>query len=81
MAWYTDDKSVIKIPASHDYWAPVHSPGDSVPLSGIYICTGCKAEVTCNNTDPFPPQNHHQHPVSLGKIGWKLLVQTNTDGR
>lgn len=80
MAWFKDEKNVVKISTTSDYWAEVHSPGQSVAVSGIYICTGCKAEVTCNNKDPFPPQNHHQHPTSLGKIGWKLLVLTNTSG-
>ncbi len=56
-----------------------HSPGTKVPHSGIYRCTGCGDEVTCNKGDPLPPQNHHQHPNRTA-INWRLLVFTQTKG-
>lgn len=80
MAWYVDDKVVVKGKATHSHWSEVHQPGDKVPLSGIYRCTACKREVTSNKNDPFPTQNHHQHSPQLGEIGWTLIVRTNTEG-
>ncbi len=50
-----------------------HKPGEKVPNSGIYQCTGCSDEVACNKGDPLPPQNHHQHTNST-PIRWRLLV-------
>jgi hypothetical protein len=44
------------------------------PHSGIYKCTGCGHEIVAEQDRQFPPQNHHQHPVSQGKIRWKLIV-------
>lgn len=53
-----------------------YSPGDDVPHSGIYKCKVCGNEAACNEGDPFPPQNHHQHPSSQ-QIRWKLIVTTS----
>lgn len=33
----------------------MHRPGETVPISGIYACTGCRNEVTCVRGEPFPP--------------------------
>lgn len=51
----------------------LHSPGMTVPHSGIYRCPNCGDEVACNAGNPFPPQNHHQHPGGQ-PIKWQLLV-------
>lgn len=53
-----------------------HKPGSTVPYSGIYICVNCRDEIACNHGDPFPPQNHRQHPNTQKPIAWQLLVQT-----
>jgi hypothetical protein len=50
------------------------APGAAVPRSGIYRCTGCGREVASNQNDPLPPQNHHQHPLNVGPIRWRLIV-------
>jgi hypothetical protein len=52
----------------------IHEPGDSTPYSGIYRCEGCGKEVTSVAGHPLPPQNHHQHEPSQGKIRWRLAV-------
>lgn len=78
MAWYQDDGRVHKLTGDKDF-IPTYAPGAAVPHSGIYICTGCKREVTSNHGDPFPPQNHHQH-ADRSAIRWRLLVYTNTTG-
>ena len=51
-----------------------YGPGEVVPHSGIYRCMGCGREIASNEGDPFPPQNHHQHSPSQGRIRWKLVV-------
>lgn len=73
--------SVLKsVDATKSWWTTTYEPGDTVPVSGIYICLGCNREVTSNESDPFPPQNHHQHTQGQGRIRWKLNVRTNTTG-
>lgn len=72
MAWYKYDKYLQK--SSGDAYDSDHSPGTSVPNSGIYRCMGCNREVTSNKGDPFPPQNHHQHNGTQGTIRWRLIV-------
>lgn len=81
MAWYTSNSDLTKSDGSRAHWTTVYGPSDTVPVSGIYKCQGCKKEITSNKNDPFPPQNHHQHSASEGKIRWKLNVRTNTDGQ
>lgn len=81
MAWYKDDKVVVVTTGTGAHWTTQYGPADKVPVSGIYKCTGCKKEVTSNENDPFPPQNHHQHSSAQGAIRWKLVVRTNTEGK
>lgn len=79
MPWYIDIKELTASNGNADHWKNIYSPGDSVPVSGIYKCINCKKEVTSNKNDPFPTQNHSQH--AAGKpIRWKLVVRTNTEG-
>lgn len=66
--------------ARKSHWTALYSPGDEVPVSGIYRCTGCKKEITSNKGDPFPPQDHHQHTASQGAVEWRLNIRTNTEG-
>lgn len=80
MAWYTENSAIVKAKPENKWWNETYAPNDKVPVSGIYKCTGCKLEITSNKGDPFPSQNHHQHPVSTGSIKWKLIVRTNTNG-
>ena len=53
-------------------------PGETVPHSGIYRCINCGLEVTCIESEPLPPQNHHQHDTQEKPIIWKLIVATAT---
>jgi hypothetical protein len=80
MAWYQDLSNLTKVSTTWAFWTSTYKPGDQVPVSGIYKCVNCKREITSNQGDPFPSQNHHQHPGGLGDIRWKLIVRTNTDG-
>jgi hypothetical protein len=81
MAWYLDLSNLKKTAKpENEWWTHVYTPGAEVPVSGIYKCTGCKREVTSNKGDPFPSQNHHQHPAGAGDIRWELIVRTNTAG-
>ncbi len=80
MSWYIDASSLVKSDGSKDWWKTTYKPKDKVPVSGIYRCVGCDREITSNDGDPFPPQNHHQHTTAQGEIRWKLNVRTNTKG-
>jgi hypothetical protein len=79
MAWFIDRQHVLTAEGTEPVWRTDYAPGDIVPLSGIYRCQACRKEVTSNAGDPFPPQNHHQHPQA-GAVRWRLLVWTNTTG-
>jgi hypothetical protein len=80
MAWYADDTHLVKSDGDKDWWKSIYGPGDSVPVSGLYKCLGCKKEITSNKDDPFPPQNKHQHTQSQGSVRWKLIIRTDTEG-
>lgn len=80
MSWWIDSSVLAKSDGNKAWWTTVYGPGNSVPVSGIYRCTGCKKEITSNEGDPFPPQNHHQHTSAQGNVRWKLNVRTNTTG-
>lgn len=80
MALYTDESVLKKVLGNKVWWTTKYSPNDKVPVSGIYCCVNCEREVTCNEGDGFPPQNHTQH--AAGKpILWKLNIRTNTTGK
>jgi hypothetical protein len=72
MAWYKN-VNVLK-QSNSDAYDKLHSPGSTVPHSGIYRCQGCGREIASNGGDPFPPQNHHQHATAQGTIRWRLIV-------
>jgi len=80
MSWYIDGSKLTKSDGNKDWWKNIYKPGDEVPVSGIYRCLGCGREVTSNEPDRFPPQNHHQHTIAQGVVRWKLNVRTNTKG-
>jgi hypothetical protein len=80
MAWKISTSTLDPSNGEPAWWKNEYGPADKVPVSGIYKCTGCKKEITSNAGDPFPPQNHHQHTLSLGPVRWKLNIRTNTDG-
>jgi len=80
MSWYVKSSVLVESDGEKDWWKNTYGPGDTVPTSGIYRCLGCKREITSNENDPFPPQNHHQHTTNQGSIKWKLNVRTNTQG-
>lgn len=81
MAAYTSEteKYLQRVSQDSPWWESRYNPGDSVPHSGIYRCTVCGKEITCNEKDPFPPQNHHQHSQQQA-IKWQLIVRSDTNG-
>ncbi|MGB3252817.1 protein L [Buttiauxella gaviniae] len=81
MAAYTKETEQFlqRVGGGKTWWESRYNPGDSVPVSGIYRCTVCGKEVTSNEDDPFPPQNHHQHSQKQA-IKWQLIVRTDTKG-
>lgn len=60
-------------------WTQRYSPGEKVPVSGIYRCTVCGKEITSNGDAPFPPQNRHQNS-SGSTIIWQMMIRTDTQG-
>ncbi len=80
MSWFIASSKLTKSDGKQVWWTTTYKPGDDVPVSGIYRCLGCGKEVTCNDPDPLPPQNHHQHTPAQGDIRWRLNVRTNTKG-
>ncbi len=57
----------------------LYEPGSSGGWSGIYRCHGCGREVVHTMGKPLPPQNHHQHTLSQGKIQWRIVVTDSPD--
>jgi hypothetical protein len=55
----------------------IHRPGQTTPFSGIYRCEGCGVNEACNQGNPLPSQNHHQHTTTQGTIRWRLAVATH----
>ena len=82
MAAYTNEteKYLQRVTSDKEHWLASYEVGDTVPYSGIYKCLGCNKEITSNKGDPFPPQNKHQHTSGQGKVIWKLIVRTDTEG-
>lgn len=61
----------------HPAFDRVYQPEEFPEHPGIYQCTGCGKEVIGEPNKPLPPQDHHQHTPSQGKISWKLVVYAN----
>lgn len=61
MSWHIDNSKLSKSDGNKEWWKTTYTPGDEVPVSGISRSSGCGREVTCNASDQFPLQNHHQH--------------------
>lgn len=82
MAAYTSktEQYLQKVDSEREHWTASYTAGNTVPFSGIYKCLGCNKEITSNKGDPFPPQNKHQHTALQGKVSWKLIVRTDTEG-
>lgn len=76
MALYKYQKYVK--PGTGDAFDQTHTPGTNTQYSGIYRCEVCGDEIASNKNNPLPPQNHHQHKPSLGKIRWRLIVFAET---
>ena len=55
----------------------VLEPATATPYSGIYRCEGCGHEAISTFNHPLPPQNHHQHGPSQGRIRWRLVVMAS----
>ncbi len=76
MAWFIDAERVKQSTKTElKHWNDVHRPGEEIPHSGIYFCTGCNKEIACNEGDPFP-QNHSHIITQLHLFVRKLLVKT-----
>ena len=58
----------------HSQFDTIYEPGATAAWSGLYSCQGCGKEVVHTTAHPLPPQNHHQHTASQGRIRWRLIV-------
>lgn len=74
MAWYKYKEFLHQFTGEGNAYDRVYEPGEIPPHSGIYRCEGCGREIVAEENRQFPPQNHHQHSTSQGKIRWRLIV-------
>jgi hypothetical protein len=58
----------------------LHEPGATVLHQGIYRCRQCGTEIVLAAGQTLPPENHHQHIPSQGKIRWQLIVAPSYAG-
>jgi len=72
MAYYKYSQFLEKM--EHEEFDKLYEPGSAGGWSGIYRCHGCGKEVVHTHLKPLPPQNHHQHAPSQGRIQWRLVV-------
>jgi len=72
MAYYK--YSQILTQWDHDQFDKLYEPGTTAAWSGIYQCAGCGKEIVHTTAHPLPPQNHHQHTATQGRIRWRLIV-------
>lgn len=72
MAWYKYGSFLDKKDLTE--FDKFYGPAEATTWSGIYRCEGCGREVVSTHGHPMPPQNHHQHTISQGKIRWRLIV-------
>lgn len=72
MTDYKYDEYIAK--SNSDEFDKLWKPGESCPHSGIYRCEACGRTAACNLGDPLPPQNHHQHDSTQGRIQWRMIV-------
>ncbi|WP_017905087.1 hypothetical protein [Pseudomonas asplenii] len=59
-----------------DEWNLSYEFDATVPVSGIYLCTGCGKELTARKGDHFPPRNQHRHSDQKVGVHWRLVVKT-----
>lgn len=58
-----------------DEWNLSYNNDATVPVSGIYLCTGCGKELTARKGDHFPHQNQHRHTDQRIAVHWRLVVK------
>jgi hypothetical protein len=77
MAYYKYMKYLTQ--SNHELFDQLNEPGAATPYSGVYRCEACGREDTSIMGKPLPPQNHHQHQSSQGRIQWRLVVGHQPD--
>lgn len=60
--------------STHVAFDETQEPGTLARYPGIYRCTGCGKEIATATGHTLPPQNHHTHTPSQGRIIWRLVV-------
>jgi hypothetical protein len=60
--------------SDHEQFDKTFEPGTPTGWSGIYKCGGRGKEVASVNGYPLPPQNHHHHTASQGRVRLRLVV-------
>jgi hypothetical protein len=78
VAIYASPKRVRQLRRSDENpFGNVYGPSETVPVSGIYACTGCWYEDVCIEGTDFPPENYeHQHASGEYRlpVRWRLVV-------
>ncbi len=59
-----------------DEFDALHGPGTVAPLSGLYLCEGCRRSVVTRKGEPLPAVTHHRHEDDRS-VRWRLLVRSH----
>lgn len=57
-----------------------YEPAATVPISGIYRCTGCGKSTTAVKDKHFPAHGTPQHGPAQDRIRWQLVVRSHWVG-
>jgi hypothetical protein len=55
-------------------------PDTATPISGIYRCMVCGAEIISEKSKILPSKGDHLHAEELGPIQWRLIVLPQPHG-
>ncbi len=79
MAAHTSEtvKFLQSVSSDQTWWKSRYIIQETAFLFWNLSMYSCGKEITSNSSDPFPPQNHHQHSQQQA-IKWQLIVRTDT---
>ena len=62
---------------SDDKWFDIlYSARVPAPVTGVYPCDGCEAEVVATQGQSLPDRETHPHKPQQGAVSWRLVAKT-----